>query len=44
MNEFQKIGQKKNSEMILSRLDDKPVYVTFDLDCLDSSVAQQSQI
>ena len=39
MNEFQKIGQKKSSEMILSRLDDKPVYVTFDLDCLDSSVA-----
>ena len=39
MNEFQKIGQKKSSEMILSRLDDKPIYVTFDLDCLDSSVA-----
>ena len=39
MNEFQKIGQKKSSEMILSRLDNKPVYVTFDFDCLDSSVA-----
>jgi len=39
MNEFQKIGQKKSSEMILSRLGDKPIYVTFDLDCLDSSVA-----
>jgi len=39
MNEFQKIGLKKSSEMILNRLDDKPIYVTFDLDCLDSSVA-----
>jgi len=39
MDEFIKIGQKKSSEMILSRLDDKPIYVTFDLDCLDSSVA-----
>ena len=39
MNEFNKLGQKKSSEMILSRLDDKPIYVTFDLDCLDSSVA-----
>jgi len=39
MDEFQKIGLKKSSEMILNRLDDKPIYVTFDLDCLDSSVA-----
>ena len=25
--------------MILERLDDKPIYITFDLDCLDASVA-----
>ena len=39
MNEFRKIGQEESSEMILNRLDDKPIYVTFDLDCLDSTVA-----
>ena len=39
MAEFQKLGQKKCSEMILGKLDDKPVYVTFDLDSLDCSVA-----
>ena len=25
--------------MILERLDDKPIYITFDLDCLDPTVA-----
>ena len=25
--------------MILERLDDKPIYITFDLDCLDATVA-----
>ena len=39
MDEFRKIGQKESSEMILSRLDDEPIYVTFDLDCLDPTVA-----
>ena len=39
MNEFQTVGLKKSSEKFLSRLADEPIYVTFDLDCLDSSVA-----
>ena len=39
MDEFRKIGHEESSEMILSRLDDKPIYVTFDLDCLDPTVA-----
>ena len=39
MEDFRKFGQEKCSEMILNKLDDKPIYVTFDLDCLDPSVA-----
>ena len=39
MDEFKKFGQKKCTEMILKRLDDKPIYITFDLDCLDATVA-----
>jgi len=39
MAEYKKLGHEKCSQMILERLDDKPIYVTFDLDCLDSSVA-----
>jgi len=39
MEEYKKFGHEKSSKMILDRLDDKPVYVTFDLDCLDVTVA-----
>ena len=39
MNEFNKIGYKKSIEKILDNLDNKPIYITFDLDCLDPSVA-----
>jgi guanidinopropionase len=39
MDEFRELGIKKSSEMILERLDDKPIYITFDLDCLDATVA-----
>ena len=39
MDEFRELGIKKSSEMILERLDNKPIYITFDLDCLDATVA-----
>ena len=39
MDEYQKFGHEKSAKMILDRLDDKPIYVTFDLDCLDTTVA-----
>ncbi|MBI29581.1 MAG: agmatinase [Pelagibacteraceae bacterium] len=39
MDEFRKDGLKNCKEKILSRLDDKPIYITFDLDCLDPTVA-----
>jgi guanidinopropionase len=39
MDEYKKLGHEKCSKMILERLDDKPIYITFDLDCLDASVA-----
>ena len=32
-------GMKKSSKMILDRLGDNPIYITFDLDCLDATVA-----
>ena len=31
-------------KMILDRLGDNPIYVAFDLDCLDSTVAPVKQI
>ena len=39
MDVYKKLGHEKCSKMILERLDDKPIYITFDLDCLDASVA-----
>ena len=39
MDEYKKLGHEKCSKMILERLDDKPIYITFDLDCLDPAVA-----
>ena len=39
MDEFQKIGQEKCLRMILNKLDSNPIYITFDLDCLDPTIA-----
>ena len=39
MDEYKKIGHEKCVKMILDRLGDNPIYVTFDLDCLDATVA-----
>mgnify|MGYP000392047059 FL=1 len=39
MEEYRKLGHEKCSKMILDRLGDKPIYITFDLDCLDTTVA-----
>ena len=39
MDEYRELGQKKCTQMILDRLGDNPIYITFDLDCLDPTVA-----
>jgi guanidinopropionase len=39
MAEFERLGIKRTVEMIRARVGDRPAYVTFDLDCLDPSVA-----
>jgi len=39
MEEYKELGHEKCSKMILDRLGDNPIYVTFDLDCLDANVA-----
>ena len=39
MEEYNELGHEKCSKMILDRLGDNPIYVTFDLDCLDATVA-----
>jgi len=39
MAEFETMGIEKTVEKIRARVGDAPVYVTFDLDCLDPSVA-----
>jgi guanidinopropionase len=39
MDRYKKIGAKESIDIILERLGDAPVYVTFDLDCLDPTVA-----
>ena len=39
MDEYREWGHEKCIKMILDRLGDNPIYVTFDLDCLDPSVA-----
>ena len=39
MEEYKDLGHEKSSKMILDRLGDNPIYITFDLDCLDATVA-----
>ena len=39
MEEYKELGHEKSSKMILDRLGDNPIYITFDLDCLDATVA-----
>jgi guanidinopropionase len=39
MAEFERLGIERTVEMIRARVGDRPAYVTFDLDCLDPSVA-----
>jgi len=39
MEEYNELGHEKSSKMILDRLGDNPIYITFDLDCLDATVA-----
>jgi len=39
MDEYKELGHEKCSKMILDRLGDNPIYITFDLDCLDATVA-----
>ena len=39
MEEYKELGHEKCSRMILDRLGDNPIYITFDLDCLDTTVA-----
>jgi guanidinopropionase len=39
MQEFEELGVGRTVELIRSRVGDGPAYVTFDLDCLDPSVA-----
>jgi guanidinopropionase len=39
MAEYRELGAKKCTDAIRARLGDVPVYITFDLDCLDPSVA-----
>ena len=37
--EYKKFGIEKTAKMMLDNLDDKPIYITFDLDCLDPTLA-----
>lgn len=39
MDEVEDLGIEKTIEIIRNRVGDMPVYITFDLDCLDSAVA-----
>ncbi len=39
MERYREIGANKSMEIINKRLGDEPVYITFDLDCLDATVA-----
>lgn len=39
MAEFEELGIARTIEMIRGRVGDQPAYITFDLDCLDPSVA-----
>jgi len=39
MDEFEELGMDKTIEIIRQRIGDSPIYITFDVDALDSSVA-----
>ena len=39
MNRYKEIGAERSVELIQERIGDHPVYITFDLDCLDPMVA-----
>jgi guanidinopropionase len=39
MDRYKEIGAKRSIEIIQERIGDHPVYITFDLDCLDPTVA-----
>ena len=39
MDEYKKLGHEKCSKMIKDKFGDNPIYITFDLDCLDPAVA-----
>ena len=39
MSRYRQLGPEGSAELIAGRIGDRPVYVTFDLDCLDPSVA-----
>jgi guanidinopropionase len=39
MERYREIGAKESMRIIDERLGDEPVYITFDLDCLDATVA-----
>ena len=39
MDRYKQIGAQQSIDIIRERIGDRPVYITFDLDCLDPSVA-----
>lgn len=39
MDRYNEIGAQKSIDIIRERVDDRPLYITFDLDCLDPTVA-----
>ena len=39
MDRYNEIGAEQSKEIIRNRIGDRPVYITFDLDCLDPTVA-----
>ena len=39
MDDFLEKGHNTSSKMIIDKLDNKPIYITFDLDCLDPTIA-----
>jgi len=39
MDRYEEIGAEKSIEIIRDRIGDRPLYITFDLDCLDPTVA-----
>ena len=39
MQRYRELGPERTMELIVDRLGDAPVYITFDLDCLDPTIA-----